>query len=1005
VLALKRARPRLALFAATFGVVFLLSALAVGLSGYLAGSATAGARAGLAALTGSSGAFRVTIPLASDRTAQDSRVTGEIRASIRSDGARVPVRVYSDIETLAAVELDGPRGVVRPALASIPGLAHRANLISGRWPTGPTEASIQADAAASLGVRLGDRFTLPGGARVTIVGTWRVSNAADPAWLSDGIATSGLGYAGLTGFVVIDPSLWPGVGSAPVARWTVLPDVSKITPSQLAALQNAPETVPLALQTDKRNGSSVDQDGRLQPGMVPIVSNIQAATAVAIAPLVIVAVLGLVTLIELARMLSQFRAVENQLLRARGATRARLALSAAAEGAIVAIPAAAIGALGAAAVLPLLARASPVPDIGLAGAAAAAVAAIVVLAVSAGLATPDDSPRPAYRGERVRGIFGIAVVVLTILAAIVAVSQFVQYGSPLTTTASGGIGVDPLAVTAPALALAALSLIGLALFPLVSRAAERIAHRQVGLGSLPVQQLARRDRAAVTPVLLVALAIGGLVFAATYSGTWHASSAQTRAVHVGTSVRVFAQAAPPNSETHPVPGQTASSPAGSADVQVGDSLVPMLELPVARLGKVITPVAGAVDPAQLSRDLADAVALPAVPEGTRSLDVSFVARPSRAQPTGVDVTVVDAIGAISTIDGFATRAGFRVKLPAGTAPFVVRAIDVHLPAVHAKDRITVQLVSAENGAEIPLGSTWILSDLAMGHLGFETLSGADPGITATSAGNGSMVRLQPRAARGVRVPIVITAALAKSAGLRVGGQLDLPLVASGGDIEAVVTGVVPVIPGLAQDEGVLADLGSVQDAVLRAGLHNTVPSEWWIATDDPNGASHWLASRIPVGAVVETNETVPADEVLGSANTAVWIAAVAIALLGMLAVAAGLLAELRARLGEVALLRALGVGRRPQARGRALEVGVLLVLGLLAGLVDGVIVSALIVPDLARTAVPGALAALPTVLTLDVIAGVGSVLAVVAVAGILLVATATTVRRQAALATGGEGRR
>ena len=130
-----------------FGVVFLLAALCVGLTGFLTGSATAGARAGLGALTGSSGGFRVTIPRATNAAVQHARVRKEIRCSVFSDGHSVPLRVLRDVETLAAVELDAPRGVARPALASIPDLAGRADLLAGSWPAG--------------------------GVQVTIVGTWR----------------------------------------------------------------------------------------------------------------------------------------------------------------------------------------------------------------------------------------------------------------------------------------------------------------------------------------------------------------------------------------------------------------------------------------------------------------------------------------------------------------------------------------------------------------------------------------------------------------------------------------------------------------------------------------------------------------------------------------------------------------------------------------------------------------------------------------------------------------
>jgi hypothetical protein len=935
-------------------------------------------------------------------------VRREISASLRTDNDAVPIRIVGDVETLQPIGLDGPRGVVRSALASIPGLRSSADLIAGAWPSNAGQASMQADAAVALGVRIGDRLALPDGARVTVVATWRVHDSSDPIWLGAGLPLSGLGYGGVAGFLVVDPTLWANSDTAPVGRWTIVPVASRVTASQLAALQAAPDTVPSALLADSRNGASIDQDGRLQPALAPLVGNVQAAAAVSIAPLVIVGVLGLVTLIALARMLTQLRDTETTLLRARGITRQRLVLGAALESAIVAVPAAAIGAVAATAVLPLLSHAATVPPVGWIGAFVTVAAAVGVLAASAGLSSPDGAVQTAVRGERIRSTVWIAAIGLTVLAAIVAVSQFVLYGSPLTTTASGGVSVDPLAVTAPALALAALSLVGLALFPLVSRGAERIASRLIGLEALPVHQLARRDRAAITPLLLVALAVAGLVFSATYSGTWRASSTATRAVQVGTSVRVIGPSGPQPFETEHIPDERASAPAAAADVQIGDSLVSMVELPVDRLPDVVSPVATAVDPQALARVLRDTVARPQLPAGAHGLTMSFVSVPASATPIAADVTVVDAAGTLTTLHGFSDHGSFTAELPKGTAPWVVRAFDVQLSRTGEGSRVSVSLratgVGAGTGTTIPLGNNWVLSDLGVGHAGFSSLRGPNPGIRVTAATEGTRLRLQPQPAGGAALPLVISASLARSAGLHVGSRLDVPLVASGGDLSAVVKGVVPVIPGLTVNDGVLADLGAVQDAVLRAGLNNTAASEWWIATDSPAAVSHWLAHRVPVGAAIETRDAVPADEVLASANTIVWIAALAIALLGMLAVAAGLIAEVRARSEQVSLLRALGVGRRMQARGRVVEIGTLLALGFIAGLVDGVLVSALIVPDLARTAVPGALEALPTVLTLDVFGGLASLVAVILVAAGVLLATAGAVRRQAGSATSGEAR-
>ncbi|HEY4152467.1 MAG TPA: hypothetical protein VGM38_04035, partial [Pseudolysinimonas sp.] len=377
MLALKRMRRRTGLFVAVFGVVVLLSGLGVGLSGYLAAAATSGARVGVAALTGANGGFEVSMPLASGRaaqSAQDSRVRATVRATVRADGHPVAVSVIRDIVTPNSVELDPPTGApVRAALASIAGLASSAQVISGHWPTTVGEASIQADAAASLGVRVGETLTLPSGTPLTITATWRVKDSSDSRWLDDLITVGGIDQDGIPGWVVIDPSVWKKSGVDPIARWTIRPDATRITVGQLSALEGAPISVSNALQKANR-GQDVQEVGLLQLGMSPIQQNVQAAAAVSTAPLVVLAVLGVITMIELARMLEQLRSAENSLRRARGASTPRFVLEGAAEGAAVAIPGAAAGAAVAAW---LLAGSGAAGDIQPAGWVAAIAAASI----------------------------------------------------------------------------------------------------------------------------------------------------------------------------------------------------------------------------------------------------------------------------------------------------------------------------------------------------------------------------------------------------------------------------------------------------------------------------------------------------------------------------------------------------------------------------------------------------------------------------------------------------
>jgi hypothetical protein len=1040
---MKRMRRRAGLFLAVFGVVLLLAALSVGLSGYLAAAATAGARAGLAALTGSDGGFGVTIPLASRAAAQDARVRAVIAEVLREDGGPVPVEVTRHVETLGPAGMTDAAGAsVRAALASVPDLPAHATLVSGAWPRSAAEASIQADAATRLDVRVGEVLTLPGGAAVTITGTWRVRAAGDPRWLGSSIAITGAADNTVPGWVVIDPSLWAGVESAPAAtradasaRWTVRPVASRVTASQLPPLQRASDEVPdLLLRRDP--GSQVQEAGGLQSALIPIERNVASASAAATAPLVVVAVLGLVMLLELARMLEQLRREENALVRARGAGRARFAIGTGAEATVAALPGAAVGSAIAAGLLALRGAAGDIPAFGWIGAAVAALVAIAALAGAAGHASRDLSRGSPMRGSggavglaalsaglgsgRVRSTLGIGAVALLVLAAVISVSQFVLYGSPLVPTASGGVAIDPLAVSAPALAIAAIGLLATAAFPLVARGLERGARRRDDLRSLPLRQLARRSRAALTPILVMAFAVSGLVVGASYAGTWAVSVSQTRAAQIGTPLRVVAPGALDPTIVRPVVGQRAAAPGGTTLVQVGESNGTLVELPASRLTDVVTPVAGAVDPAALATRLRDSFDRPVVPAAASGISVRFTATPAVTVPTAVEVTVVDAAGAESVLRGKLvppaavgsaatadpaadpTAAGtesFIATLPSGSAPWTIHAVEVVLPALPVDARVSFSLSAAGGStAPLPLDDSWVPSRTSEQDGGIVALGGR-PGLQAAQVSEGARVLFQSVPGGLLSVPVVISGGLARDSGLSVGAVADMTLLTGGGQLPITVVGVSPVIPGTPSGDGVLADLATVQDVAYREGLRPISATEWWVSTDRPESAAAQVERRAPVGTVVMTQSTPPADQVLESARTAIWIAGAATALLAVLALMAGLLAELRARREEVDVLRALGVPPREQARDRAIEWAVLLALGVLVGLADGFLVCGILVPGLARMAVPNAIDALRTGFHVDLLGGLVELVVLAAALAALLAVVVVTVRRQAAVAS------
>jgi predicted lysophospholipase L1 biosynthesis ABC-type transport system permease subunit len=222
----------------------------------------------------------------------------------------------------------------------------------------------------------------------------------------------------------------------------------------------------------------------------------------------------------------------------------------------------------------------------------------------------------------------------------------------------------------------------------------------------------------------------------------------------------------------------------------------------------------------------------------------------------------------------------------------------------------------------------------------------------------------------------------------------MELVTRGGSVPVQVVGISPVIPGISSGEGVLADLAALQDAASREGLLQVSSGEWWIATKTPAATAAAEKRALPDASVVAA---VPSsdEQVLESARVVVWIAGIATALLALLAIASGLVAELRSREAEVNVLRAVGASPRAQTRVRLREWALLLGIGVVVGVVDGLVVCALLVPSLARTAIPNAIDQLRTMLNVDVPGALLALVGVLVTVAVLLAIVHRTVRVQA----------
>lgn len=213
------------------------------------------------------------------------------------------------------------------------------------------------------------------------------------------------------------------------------------------------------------------------------------------------------------------------------------------------------------------------------------------------------------------------------------------------------------------------------------------------------------------------------------------------------------------------------------------------------------------------------------------------------------------------------------------------------------------------------------------------------------------------------VPVAITTEVASAADLAPGDPLTLSV--AGGRLPAEVSAVVDALPGQRGTVAALADVRVVASLLAEQQRSLPWPDQVWAdASGDPAAAVSALAQRQDLRAVTGPG-SVSVTDATSAARLVFWVAsagAVLLALTGVAAVAATLLS---ARRPEVAVLRALGMPPAAQARSRALELGGVVLLAVVFGLVAGWVVGTAVVPELATsTTAPGRLR-LPAALRLE----------------------------------------
>ncbi|MFE6918402.1 FtsX-like permease family protein, partial [Streptomyces rubiginosohelvolus] len=555
---------RLLLSAAVLAVLLTTSVLAA----LTAFSGSVGDAALRHTLTHRSAAAAALVVSASVDHEQRAEADEAVRKASRDAFDGLPVTV-GKLESSGSYAL--PRSLQDPAARrGEPDLTHfaaldrdRVRITEGRAPaasdgTGPVQVALPVVAAEALKLKPGARLTVTDRLRddkkqrVLVTGVYEAADRSDPYWQLDPLGGRGVRKLAFTtyGPLLTDPSvLASGALGDGQTSWLAAADFATLTTGSMEGLRDASAGAPKALAA-----APVFKAGVTARMSLPtVLDQLDRALLVSRSTLMIVAVqlvlLAAYALLLVARLLNSERDGERELLRARGGSRGRITSFAAIEALLLAVPAAVIAPLLAGPLTGLLAERSALSRIGLdVGAASTGtvwlVSAAVALACALAVVAPSLTAGAGERRTRAASLPGpvrAGADLGLLLIAAVAYWQLDRQagGGALTGDRAGNLGIDPLLVTAPALALLAGTVLTLRLLPPAARLAERRAAKGRGLpAALAGWQFSRRPLRGAGPVLLLVLSVAMGMLAIGQSASWNRSQSDQADFGSGASVRL-----------------------------------------------------------------------------------------------------------------------------------------------------------------------------------------------------------------------------------------------------------------------------------------------------------------------------------------------------------------------------------------------------------------------------------------------------------------------------------
>ncbi|MGW4650067.1 FtsX-like permease family protein [Kitasatospora sp. NPDC004289] len=1034
---LRRLRGRLPLAAAVLLMVLTTTTVLTALAAFDRTVGEAGLRR---ALTGEP---RAAVLVGTDRQSAREKDDAAVAAFGREvfDGLPVTTRSVARSKAYGLPAKQAQPADAQPDLTVLAALSpDRVELLGGRLPQ-PPRPGAPVEVAAPQGAlpRLGlDAAALP--AKLTIVdrytnvpldvlvtGVYRAADRSADYWRLDPLGAREVQVKGFTtyGPMLVDDSAFTGGRVDQGGRsWLLTTDFSTVTTERMASLrQRLPQ-----LREDFQQRSGL----QAETGLADLVGELRSAALVARSTLLIGAlqlvVLAVAALLLVVHLVTERRAGENALLTARGGSRAQLAGYTAVESVLLALPAALLAPLLAGPVLRLLGRQEALAGLALDStgwwqrwpvALVCALAGVVLTSLPRGGAQRTRSRRQAVVSTAARSGADVALLVLAVLAY----RQLAGRTGGLSTTADGELGVDPVLVAAPTLALCAGTLLVLRLLPFAARWGARTAARGTGLGpALAGWQLARRPGRANGPVLLLVLAVATGVLALGQHTAWSRSQHDQADFTTGGGLRIWGSAIG-------VLGQSGRYGA----LPGGERLVPASQvdqsLPAGKVGKLLL-----LDTAKAARELpvrpdlfdgvpardvlgplagapGGGVPLPGSPVRVDlTVDVKLGPMPETAFPPdsvqgpSLRLMLRDRYGLVHRVSvpslGTGGERTVRVDLaalagpPVGSVatPLTLAAVLVNFPQSYAQPEgeLTVRRLAVSDTADGPAapvalpGTGWQAHQEAEVRPGESTpkdalkvLPGPEGGLAmgyqptgASPFGLASVVLAPPGARPDGRpddgpLPAVATRDYLASVGAKTGDRIEV--LVGGVKLPVRVVRAVEALP-VAGATAIAVDLPAVHGRLAARGIEAGALMEWWLPAAAPGDRAPAVAAAALRGGPGlqqlelsgERADAMLRDPLSAAPQGALAALAVVSALLAAIGFAASAAASATERAGESAVLLALGTPRRLLTRAVAAEQAVLVLLGTGVGLVLGAALVQLVVPLLVLT--PAARQPLPEVL-------------------------------------------